>query len=151
MIMLKARDIMTSEVHTVSMETSVEELARLFVSTGVSAMPVVDAEGVLQGIVTETDLVAQDRPLHIPTVVSLFDWVVYLESEDKFAEQVKKMTARQVREICTTEVESCSPDTPVSQIVALMLEKGIHMVPVVENGKLSGVVARLDIIRSMEL
>jgi len=61
------------------------------------------------------------------------------------------MTARQVSEICTTEVEICSPDTPVSQIVALMLEKGIHMVPVVENGKLSGVVARLDIIRSMEL
>ena len=150
MIMLKARDIMTSEVHTVSMETSVEELARLFVSTGVSAMPVIDTEGVLQGIVTETDLVAQDQPLHIPTVISLFDWVVYLESETKFAEQVKKMTARQVREICTTDVATCSPDTPVTEVVALMLEKGVHMVPVVENGKLAGVVARLDIIRSME-
>lgn len=149
--MLKARDIMTSEVHTVSMETSVEELARLFVKTGVSAMPVVDDEGMLQGIVTETDLVAQDKPLHIPTVVSLFDWVVYLESEDRFAEQVKKMTARQVREICTTDVATCSPDEPVSKIVGLMLEKGIHIVPVVEDGKLLGIVARLDIIRSMEL
>jgi CBS-domain-containing membrane protein len=151
MTMLKARDIMTSEVHTVSMETSVEELARLFVKTGVSAMPVVDDEGMLQGIVTETDLVAQDKPLHIPTVVSLFDWVVYLESEDRFAEQVKKMTARQVREICTTDVATCSPDEPVSKIVGLMLEKGIHIVPVVEDGKLLGIVARLDIIRSMEL
>ncbi|MDK2848262.1 MAG: hypothetical protein PWP34_1615 [Desulfuromonadales bacterium] len=149
--MLKARDIMTSEVHTVSMQTSVEELARLFVKTGVSAMPVVDDEGMLQGIVTETDLVAQDKPLHIPTVVSLFDWVVYLESEDRFAEQVKKMTARQVREICTTDVATCSPDEPVSKIVGLMLEKGIHIVPVVEDGKLLGIVARLDIIRSMEL
>lgn len=149
--MLKARDIMTSEVHTVSMETSVEELARLFVKTGVSAMPVVDSEGMLQGIVTETDLVAQDKPLHIPTVVSLFDWVVYLESEDRFAEQVKKMTARLVREICTTEVATCSPDDPISQVVALMLDKEVHTVPVVENGKLVGVVARLDIIRSMEL
>jgi CBS-domain-containing membrane protein len=151
MTMLKARDIMTSEVHTVSMQTSVEELARLFVKTGVSAMPVVDDEGMLQGIVTETDLVAQDKPLHIPTVVSLFDWVVYLESEDRFAEQVKKMTARQVREICTTDVATCSPDEPVSKIVGLMLEKGIHIVPVVEDGKLLGIVARLDIIRSMEL
>jgi CBS domain-containing protein len=133
------------------MQTSVEELARLFVKTGVSAMPVVDDEGMLQGIVTETDLVAQDKPLHIPTVVSLFDWVVYLESEDRFAEQVKKMTARQVREICTTDVATCSPDEPVSKIVGLMLEKGIHIVPVVEDGKLLGIVARLDIIRSMEL
>jgi CBS-domain-containing membrane protein len=149
--MLKARDIMTVDVHTVSMDTSVEELARQFVKTGVSAMPVVDGEGMLQGIVTETDLVAQDQPLHIPTVVSLFDWVVYLESEDRFAEQVKKMTARRVREICTTDVTTCDPDTPVSQIVSLMLDKGIHMVPVVESGKLLGVVARLDIIRSMEL
>jgi CBS-domain-containing membrane protein len=149
MIMLKARDIMTSEVHTVSMETSVDELARLFISTGVSAMPVVDTEGMLQGIVTETDLVSQDQPLHIPTVVSLFDWVVYLESETKFAEQVKKMTARQVREICSTDVATCTPDTPVSEVVALMLEKGVHVVPVVENGKLAGIVARLDIIRSM--
>ncbi len=147
--MLKARDIMTSEVHTVSMETSVDELARLFISTGVSAMPVVDTEGMLQGIVTETDLVSQDQPLHIPTVVSLFDWVVYLESETKFAEQVKKMTARQVREICSTDVATCAPDTPVSEVVALMLEKGVHVVPVVENGKLAGIVARLDIIRSM--
>jgi CBS-domain-containing membrane protein len=140
---------MTSEVHTVSMETSVDELARLFISTGVSAMPVVDTEGMLQGIVTETDLVSQDQPLHIPTVVSLFDWVVYLESETKFAEQVKKMTARQVREICSTDVATCTPDTPVSEVVALMLEKGVHVVPVVENGKLAGIVARLDIIRSM--
>lgn len=151
MIMLKARDIMTSEVHTVSMETSVDELARLFVKTGVSAMPVVDSEGMLQGIVTETDLVAQDKPLHIPTVVSLFDWVVYLESEDRFAEQVKKMTAQKVREICTTDVATCSPDEPVSQVVAVMLEKSVHMVPVVQEGKLLGVVARLDIIRNMEL
>ncbi|MDY0263385.1 MAG: holo-ACP synthase [Syntrophotalea acetylenica] len=149
--MLKARDIMTVDVHTVSMETSVEELARLFVKTKVSAMPVVDDEGMLQGIVTETDLVSQDQALHIPTVVSLFDWVVYLESEDRFAEQVRKMTARLVQEICTRDVATCTPDAPVSEIVSLMLDKGIHMVPVVDKGKLLGVVARLDIIRSMEL
>jgi CBS domain-containing protein len=64
--MLKAKDIMTTNVHTVSTDTEVEELARLFVETGVSAMPVLDAKGALQGIVTETDLVEQNKPLHIP-------------------------------------------------------------------------------------
>jgi CBS domain-containing protein len=149
MIMLKARDIMTREVHTVSPETTVEVLARFFVETGVSAMPVVDDAGTLRGIVTETDLIAQDRPLHIPTVISLFDWVLYVESQERFREQVKKITARQVAEICTTDVASCSPDTPVCDIASLMVDRGVHLVPVIEGRRLVGVVARLDIIRSM--
>lgn len=147
--MLKAKDIMTRTVHSVTSDTDVEELARLFVTKGVSAMPVLDDKGRLQGIVTETDLVEQDKPLHVPTVVSIFDWVLYLESEKNFREEVEKITARKVGEICTREVVTCSPDTPVSEIAALMIEKKAHLIPVVEDKKVVGVVARLDIIRSM--
>jgi CBS domain-containing protein len=147
--MLKAKDIMTRNVHTVSTDTEVEELARLFVETGVSAMPVLDARGALQGIVTETDLVEQNKPLHIPTVISIFDWVLYLESEKNFREQVEKMTARKVGEICTREVVTCTPETPVADIAALMVDHKAHLIPVVEGGKVVGVVARLDIIRAM--
>jgi CBS domain-containing protein len=147
--MLKAKDIMTRKVHTVSADTEVEELARLFVETGVSAMPVLDTQGTLQGIVTETDLVEQNKPLHIPTVISIFDWVLYLESEKDFREQVQKMTARKVGEICTREVVTCTPETPVAEIAALMVDHKAHLIPVVEAGKVVGVVARLDIIRAM--
>lgn len=147
--MLKAKDIMTRNVHTVSTDTEVEELARLFVETGVSAMPVLDAQGMLQGIVTETDLVEQNKPLHIPTVISIFDWVLYLESEKDFREQVQKMTARKVGEIATREVVTCTPETPVAEIAALMVDHKAHLIPVVEGGKVVGVVARLDIIRAM--
>jgi CBS domain-containing protein len=147
--MLKAKDIMTRKVHTVSTDTDVEELARLFVETGVSAMPVLDAQGGLKGIVTETDLVEQNKPLHIPTVISIFDWVLYLESEKDFREQVQKMTARKVGEICTREVVTCTPETPVADIAALMVDHKAHLIPVVEAGKVVGVVARLDIIRAM--
>ena len=147
--MLKAKDIMTRNVHTVSTDTEVEELARLFVETGVSAMPVLDDQGALQGIVTETDLVEQNKPLHIPTVISIFDWVLYLESEKDFREQVQKMTARKVGEIATREVVTCTPETPVSEIAALMVDHKAHLIPVVEEGKVVGVVARLDIIRAM--
>jgi len=147
--MLKAADIMTRNVHTVSAETEVEELARLFVETGVSAMPVLDGRGALQGIVTETDLVEQNKPLHIPTVISIFDWVLYLESEKNFREQVQKMTAKKVGEICTREVVTCTPETPVAEIAALMVDHKAHLIPVVEGEKVVGVVARLDIIRAM--
>jgi CBS domain-containing protein len=147
--MLKAKDIMTTELHTVTPDTSVEELARLFLATGVNAMPVVDSKGRLVGIITETDLIARDRPLHLPTVISLFDWVIYLESEDRFRQQVEKLTAQKVGEICTREVTTCGPDATVQEIAALMVEKGVHLVPVVENDRVLGVVARVDIIRSM--
>jgi CBS domain-containing protein len=147
--MLKAKDIMTRSVHSVSTDTEVEELARLFVETGVSAMPVLDARGALRGIVTETDLVEQNKPLHIPTVISIFDWVLYLESEKNFREQVQKMTARKVGEICTREVVTCTPETPVAEVAALMVDHKAHLIPVVEGEKVVGVVARLDIIRAM--
>jgi len=147
--MLKAADIMTRNVHSVSDDTDVEDLARLFVEKGVSAMPVIDREGGLRGIVTETDLVEQNKPLHIPTVVSIFDWVLYLESEKNFREQVQRMTAKKVGDICTRDVVSCSPETPVGEIAAMMVDHKAHLIPVVEAEKVVGVVARLDIIRAM--
>lgn len=147
--MLTAKDIMTTEVHAVSPETGIEELARQFVATRVNAMPVVDADGRLFGIVSQSDLVELDRPLHIPTVIALFDWVLYLESEKKFRAEVERITARKVADICTREVATCTPDTSVAQIAELMSEKKAHLVPVVEDGKVVGVVARLDIVRSM--
>jgi len=147
--MLRAKDIMTREVFSVTVDTDVQELSRLFVEKGVSSMPVMDDKERLQGIVTETDLVEQDKPLHIPTVVSLFDWVIYLESEKNFREEVEKITARKVGDICSREPKTCDPDTPVNEIAALMVENKVHLVPVVEGDRVVGVVARLDIIRSM--
>ncbi len=147
--MLKAKDIMTSKVHSVTPETSVQELARLFVERNVSAMPVIDKNGVLTGIVTGSDLVAQNKPLHIPKVISLFDWVLYLESEKDFREEVARITARTVGEIATSPVVTCTPETPVSQIAQLMSEKKVNLLPVLEQNKVVGVVARLDLVRAM--
>lgn len=148
--MLTAKDIMTTEVCSVTPDTDVEELAKKFVALNKNALPVLDAEGRLVGLVTQTDLVEQDKPLHIPTVISLFDWVIYLESEKVFRKEVERISARKVGEICSTEVVTCSPDTPVDEIASLMVDKRAHLIPVVDEvGKVLGVVARLDIIRSM--
>jgi CBS-domain-containing membrane protein len=148
--MLTAKDIMTTEVCSVSPDMEVDELARQFVALKKNAMPVLDASGRLTGIVTQTDLVERDKPLHIPTVISLFDWVFYLESEKSFRDEVKRISARKVGDICTREVVTCSPDTPVDQIASLMVDNKAHLVPVVDaDYRVLGVVARLDIIRSM--
>lgn len=147
--MLTAADIMTRTVHSVRAETSIEDLARIFIETGVSTLPVVDAAGRVEGIVTETDLVEQNKPLHIPTVIAVFDWVLYLESEKDFQSELQKMTARKVGEICRRDVVTCAPETTLPEIARLMSEKKVHLLPVVENQRLVGVVARLDMIRAM--
>ncbi len=147
--MLIAKDIMTTGVHTVPQDMEIKDLAKLFVERKVNAMPVVDDAGELIGIVSQTDLVEQDTPLHIPTVISLFDWVIYLESPKKFIEEVRKVTARKVGEICSREILTCTPETPVSSVASMMVDNKAHLVPVIENEKMVGVIARLDIIRSM--
>jgi CBS-domain-containing membrane protein len=147
--MLTAGDIMTKDVVTVKKETTVRDLAELFTRRRISSVPVVDAAGEIIGIVTETDLVEQDKSLHIPTVVSLFDWVIYLESGKKFEKELKKMTGQTVGDIYTPEVTTISPSTPVSEVADLMSGKKIHAVPVVEHNRVVGVVSRIDMIRSM--
>lgn len=147
--MLTAADIMTTKIHSVHPDTEIKALAQMFVERNVNAMPVVNDAGELIGMVTQTDLVEQDKPLHIPTVISLFDWVIYLESPKKFTEEVRKVTARKVGEICSKDVVTCTPETPVATVASLMVDHKCHLVPVVAGEKMVGVVARLDIIRSM--
>jgi CBS-domain-containing membrane protein len=150
--MLKARDVMTREVVSVTPDTAIEELAQLLVGKKVSAVPVVEKDGKLVGIISEGDLLQRDKPLHIPTVISIFDWVLYLESSKKFETEVKKITALKVGELCTRDVMTCTPDTPLTEVAQLMVNRHVHLVPVVdEEKKVVGVVARLDIVRSLDL
>lgn len=147
--MLTAQEIMTREVCTVTEETDIKDLAALFVARKYKTLPVVGDDGRLVGVVSQTDLVEQDKPLHIPTVISIFDWVLYLESPKLFLDEVRKVSARRVGEICAREVITCSPGTPVDEVARLMVDNKVHMLPVLDGERLAGVVSRLDIIRSV--
>jgi CBS domain-containing protein len=140
---------MTKEVVSVTTETTIRQLAEIITAHRIGSVPVLDTEGKILGIVTESDLIEQDKSFHIPTVISLFDWVIYLESEKKFEKELKRMTARTVADIFTREVLTVTPETPVSEIADIMSSRKIHAVPVVENEKLVGIVSRIDLIRSM--
>jgi CBS domain-containing protein len=147
--MLTAGDVMTKEVITVKKETTIRELAELFARHRISSAPVVDNSGAMIGIVTETDLVEQDKNLHIPTVISLFDWVIYLESDKKFEKELKKMTGQTVGDIFTEEVVQVSSTTPVSDLADLISSRKINSIPVVDGNRLVGIVSRIDLIRTM--
>ncbi|GAM10669.1 putative protein [Geobacter sp. OR-1] len=146
--MLKASDVMTKNVITVTRKTGVKELAELFVLHRISSIPVVE-DGVLVGMVTETDLIEKDRNLHIPTVFSLFDGVFYLESGKVLEQQLRKITGQEVGDICSGKIAAVSPDTEISTIADIMSANRYNAVPVVHDGLLVGIVARIDLIRTM--
>ena len=147
--MLTAADLMTTEVITVTTETTIRQLAEIFVTHRISSVPVLDGAGNLLGMVSENDLIAQDKSVHLPTVVTLFDWVFYLESERKFAQELKKMTGQTVGELYAANAATVKPGTPINEIADLLSAKGAIALPVVDNGRLVGIVARIDLIRAM--
>ena len=147
--MLTAKDIMTKEVLTVTPETSIEELSGILMKNGISGVPVLDESGALYGIVTENDLISQNKRLHIPTVVSFLDAAIYLESSKKFEQEVKRVTATKVKDICIRKVVTITEETTVLDIATIMSEKKVHLLPVVKGGKITGIVGKRDVVKAV--
>ena len=146
--MLKAKDIMTRDVITVKPTTSIEDLARLLMRHQINGTPMVDDNGNLTGIVTENDLISKNSRLHIPTILRLFDAFIPLGTT-KLEVEIKKMAAYTVADICTRDVITVNDETSVEDIATIMTEKKIHLLPVLREGKLIGIVGKKDIIRGM--
>jgi CBS domain-containing protein len=136
--MLTAKDIMTKKVITVKPDTSIKELSAILVKNKISGAPVVDDSGALYGMVTENDLISQNTRLHIPTVVSFLDAAIYLESSKKFEQEVNRMTATKVGEICSRNALTITEDATIADIATIMAEKKVHLLPVVRNGAIVG-------------
>lgn len=142
-------DIMTKEVITVNGSTTVREMAEIFEKKGFGSLPLVDEDGNLSGIVTASDLIEQGRPLHIPTVISLFDWVIPLEGEQSLKRDLKRITAQTAAELAARNVVTVAATDLVSTAAEIMSSRKLHALPVVDGKKLVGMVSRIDIIRNM--
>ncbi len=146
---MQAKDIMTTDVITVAPEATVEEVAKIITDRGVSGVPVVDSNGKLVGIVTEGDIIARSKKLHIPTHFQLLGGVIYLEGTKKLEKDLQKMVAFQVKDLMTAKVFTVSPEAPVEEIATIMTEERVNRIPVVEHGKLVGIISRADIVRTL--
>ncbi len=146
--MLKAKDIMTEDVITVKPEATVEELARLLIEHKISGTPVVDDANHLVGVVTENDLIKKNKRLHIPTVIRLFDAYFLLDS-GKVEEDIKKMVAATVDEICNKAIVSLTEETTLEEIATIMSEKNIHLLPVLRDGRVVGIIGKADVVKAM--
>jgi CBS domain-containing protein len=140
---------MTTEVITVSPETLVSDLAKTLAGKNIGGVPVVDAEGVLVGIVTQSDLVDRARELEMPPAINILDFHVYLQIPSHLLRKVEKMLGATVADVMSPEPLTVSPETPVPQIAALMAKQQVHTLPVVERGKIVGIIGKMDLVRSV--
>lgn len=140
---------MTKEVITVSPDLAVEKLAEVFWENRISGAPVVDDDGKVVAIVTESDLIDQSKKVHIPTMISFLDSVIMLEKADKIEKEIRKMTGATVKDICSETLITVSAETTLDELATIMAEKRAHTLPVLADGKLVGVVGKADIIRTM--
>ena len=147
--MLTARDIMTREVVTIQAEASVEDLAKLLEERRIGGLPVLDRTGGLVGVVTQSDLVQRSRDLELPPALNILDLHLFLETPSHFKKRLEKLLGGRVKDVMTENPFSVAPDTPVNEIARLMASKRVHTLPVLEAGKLVGIVGKLDLIRGV--
>jgi CBS-domain-containing membrane protein len=147
--MLTAKQIMTAKIITVELEMEVSELATLFWENRIGGAPVVDESGKLLGIVTESDLIDQSKKVHIPTIMTILDSMIFLENPAKLDKEIKKMTGTKVKDIYSSKVVTVNEDTPMSELATIMADRRLHTLPVVDGEKIVGVIGKADIIRNL--
>ncbi len=122
---MKASDVMTTGVIIVGLNTSVANIARVLVNNQISAVPVVDEDGALVGIVSEADL-------------------IHLEGSDFL-----KSHGVKAADIMTKPAITANPEMGLDELVSLFDKHRIKRVPVVDHGKIVGIVSRANILKAV--
>ncbi|MGE0260583.1 MAG: CBS domain-containing protein [Alphaproteobacteria bacterium] len=143
---MKISDIMTHPVITVTAETTVAEAAELMIGHRISGLPVVDAAGEVAGIVTEGDLL---RRAETGTERRRARWLEFLIAPGRLASEYAHANGRRVGEVMTDTVVSVGPDDAVADLIDLMERRRIKRVPVIDQGRLVGIVSRANLVRAL--
>ena len=146
---LTVRDIMQADVVTVGPQTTVRELASTLADHKISGVPVVDDGGTVVGMVSEADVILQDAEIHFPYYIQFLESVIYLQSMAKFEERFRKTFGTKVAEVMSKDIVEVAPDALVYDAATLMAENKVNRLPVVEDGRLVGIVTRGDIVRAI--
>jgi len=137
---MKIKDVMTTDVVTVSQDTSLKEVASILAERRVSGLPVVDEDGSLLGVVSEADILFKERG---PTGrQGMLAWLLEPDA-------AQKLEARTAEQSMTAPARTIGPERPVSEAAGRMLAEGVNRLPVVDDeGKLLGIVTRADLVRA---
>lgn len=140
---MKVKDVMTRDVITVHPDTPLKEAAALLGRLGISGLAVVDSDGAVVGVLSEADILVKEggeRVVH----TGILGWLFEAGTGDL----AQKLSARSVGEAMTTPALTIGPERPVHEAAARMIEDGVNRLPVLEDGKLVGIVTRADLVRA---
>jgi CBS domain-containing protein len=148
---LTVADIMDPDPVTVGPDDDVETLVRLLRRHELPGVPVVNDGGRCIGIVTEADLVIADEEgdLHLPHYVELFGGVVFLEPLRRFEERLRKAVASRVGDLMTEDPTTIEAPATVHEAGRVIARSGHNRLPVIEHGRLVGVVTRVDVLEAL--
>jgi CBS-domain-containing membrane protein len=147
--MLKAKDIMAREVITISPDTRTIDAARVLLDKRINGVPVVDGSGRLVGILCQSDLVAQQKKLSLPSFFNLLDGFIPLGPSKNWEQEVQRIGASTVAQAMTANPVTVNPETSLDELASLMVDKKFHTLPVIDQGKLVGVIGKEDILRTL--
>jgi CBS domain-containing protein len=141
-----ARDIMTPDPIAVPATLSVEDCARTLLDRRISAVPVVDGERHVIGLVSEGDLVRRHES---GTERHPSWWLELVSDPESLARDFVKSRGHKVADVMTKQVISVAEETPLAEIAAIFEKRRIKRVPVLRHGKLVGIVSRADLVRAL--
>jgi CBS domain-containing protein len=147
--MFRVKDIMTTNVISVSPETEIVHAAQIMVEKRINGLPVLDGKGKVVGILCQSDLVAQQKSVPIPSLFSLMDGFMPLTSLKKIEKEVEKIAALTVAQAMTSKPVTVTPETGIEEVASLMVDRNFHTLPVVQDGRLVGVVGKEDVLKTL--
>ena len=144
-------EIMDPNPQAVRPDADVESVIRLLREHELPGVPVVNDGGRCIGIITEADLVLSDEgaDLHLPHYFELFGGFVFLEPLQRFESRLRKAFASKARDLMTEDPVTVAPDATVAEAARLIASKKHNRLPVVDHGRLVGVVTRLDVLDAL--
>ncbi len=140
---------MKKEVISVTPETDITQAVEILLNNHINGIPVVDGDGVLKGILCQSDLIFQQKNISLPPILTFLDSIIPLSSSKKLQHEMEKMAAITVAHAMVADPVTVTPDTPVSDIAALMVEKHFHTIPVVQDNKVVGIVGKEDMLKTL--
>jgi len=147
--MIKTAEIMARDVITVTPDMEISEAARILLDNHINGAPVVDRQGGLQGILCQSDLIAQQKKLPLPSLFTFLDGLIPLSSTKQLEKEVRKIAATTVAHAMTGNPVTVTPETGIETVAALMVDNNFHTLPVVADGQLVGIVGKEDVLRTI--
>ena len=147
--MKTAKDIMEKQVISVTPETDISRAVEVLLNNHINGVPVVDETGRLKGILCQSDLIFAQKTISLPPILTFLDGIIPLSSSKKLELEMKKIAASTVAQAMVADPVTVTPDTPVGDIAALMVEKHFHTIPVVQEGKVVGIVGKEDVLKTL--